>query len=475
MNDPNGLVFFAGEYHLFYQYHPSSSVWGPMHWGHAVSTNLVDWEHLPIALYPDQLGYIFSGSIVIDWHNSAGFQRGIQPAMVAIFTYHDYEAEQAGATDFQSQALAFSNDKGRTWTKYEGNPVLPNQGDRDFRDPKVFWHEATAQWVMALAVNDRVQFYGATNLKAWTLLSEFGQADGQHNGLWECPDLFPLEADDGTTRWVLLVSLNPSGPNGGSGTQYFVGEFDGQRFTNDNTPETVLWLDYGRDNYAGVTWSDIPQEDGRRLFIGWMSNWDYTQVVPSKRWRGAMTLPRTLHLMDTANGYRVASRPMQEYEALHATTPTLLGAKLVADELRLIDGTHACQFASTLVIDLAASTSTTFGVTLHNILGECYRVGFDVDNQRLFSDRTASGDVSFSEKFAPAPSFAPYVPARTMQLHVFIDHSVAEFFVDDGMRVMTEVYFPTQPFTEAVFFSEGGHTALVEGSIVPLRSIWEAR
>ena len=220
MNDPNGMVYYAGEYHLFYQYYPDSTVWGPMHWGHAISKDLVTWEHLPIALYPDELGYMFSGSAVIDWKNTSGFGKDGQPPMIAIFTHHEPKGAASGTSKtFQYQSIAYSNDKGRTWTKYAGNPVVPNPGIKDFRDPKVIWDDATDQWVMVFAAWDHVKFYGSPNLKDWTHLSDFGKEWGTHAGVWECPDLFPLIVKGkGEKKWVLLQSLNPGGPNGGSGT-----------------------------------------------------------------------------------------------------------------------------------------------------------------------------------------------------------------------------------------------------------------
>ncbi|RME99284.1 MAG: glycoside hydrolase family 32 protein, partial [Bacteroidetes bacterium] len=283
MNDPNGMVFFEGEYHLFYQYYPDSTVWGPMHWGHAVSKDLLHWEHLPIALAPDEHGYIFSGSAVVDWENSSGFGVDELPPLVAIFTYHDPIAEREGRDDFQTQGIAYSNDRGRSWVKYDGNPVLPNPGIRDFRDPKVIWDTESQRWIMVLAAGDHIRFYASKDLKHWRYLSSFGQRLGAHGGVWECPDLFPMKVEgSGDQRWVLLVSINPGAPNGGSGTQYFVGRFEDDRFKLDaefaynlnrmQDSVKAVWLDYGRDNYAGVTWSDIPFELDRRIFIGWMSN-----------------------------------------------------------------------------------------------------------------------------------------------------------------------------------------------------------
>ncbi len=218
------------------------------------------------------------------------------PPMVAVFTYHNIELEKGGSSTFQSQGIAWSIDKGRTWTKYSGNPVLPNPGKRDFRDPKVFWHEETGKWIMILAVHDRVNLFSSADLKSWSFESEFGVDAGAHGGVWECPDLFPLKVEGSTdTKWVMLVSINPGGPNGGSATQYFTGKFDGNKFIADEN--TSKWIDWGTDNYAGVTWSGIPETDGRRLFLGWMSNWNYATVVPTTTWRSAMTIPRELSLV----------------------------------------------------------------------------------------------------------------------------------------------------------------------------------
>ncbi len=296
MNDPNGLVYFKNTYHLFYQYFPDSTVWGPMHWGHAVSKDLAHWKHLPIALYPDSLGYIFSGSVVADKNNTSGFQNGNDGPLVAIFTYHDMKKEKASRIDRESQAIAYSNDEGNSWTKYTGNPVIKNKGDQDFRDPKVFWHEASSRWIMPLAVHDHLEIYSSPNLISWVKESEFGSADGAHGGAWECPDLFPLKTNEGIEKWVLIQNIDRGSISGGSGRQYFVGDFNGKTFVNENSPETILWIDYGADNYAGVTWFGIP--DSRRIFIGWMSNWDdYATRVPTKNWRSAMTIPRELGQM----------------------------------------------------------------------------------------------------------------------------------------------------------------------------------
>jgi len=258
MNDPNGMVYYEGEYHLFYQYHPHSTVWGPMHWGHAISKDLVRWEHYPIALYPDSLGLIFSGGAVVDWKNTSGFGTVENSPLVAFFTYHLMEGEKSGRDDFQTQGIAYSLDKGRTWEKYYGNPVIKNPGIRDFRDPKVFWYEPSQHWVLILVAGDRSMIYTSSDLKQWDLASEFGNDQGASGEVWECPDLFelPIEATE-QSKWVMIISINPGGPNGGSATRYFVGDFDGKNFTNDNPDDHVLWLDYGNRIYYQMGFESI--------------------------------------------------------------------------------------------------------------------------------------------------------------------------------------------------------------------------
>ena len=452
MNDPNGMVFYEGEYHLFYQYYPDSNVWGPMHWGHAVSKDLISWEHLPIAIYPDELGYIFSGSIVVDWENTSGFGVDNQPPLVAIFT-QAVEDEKAIP---QKQSIAYSHDKGRTWSMFEGNPVI-DEDLRAFRDPKVFWHAPSANWIMSLAATtdnvgirpDHIRFYASKDLKAWNKLSEFGYDIGSQAGKWECPDLFKMRVEGSKEeKWVLLVSINLGGPQGGSATQYFVGDFDGETFQVDDDfiPEgdTAVWLDYGADNYAGVTWSDIPKEDGRRLFIGWMSNWDYAQVVPTYTWRSAMTLPRELVLHRSGSSYRVHSRPVQEISSY------------IGDELDMSQLTDSAYV-------ITARVEGEFELTLANALGE--EVILRSTSNQFIIDRSKSGKVDFGPGFGTL-HVTDLNGIEVEQLQVFVDASSIEVFVNDGELVMTELIFPNEPY----------HTVRVRGtagiSIRSLASIW---
>jgi fructan beta-fructosidase len=405
MNDPNGMVYLDGEYHLFYQYHPYSTRWGPMHWGHAVSRDLVHWEQLPIALYPDEHGAIFSGSAVFDRYNSSGLGSAEHPPLVAVFAYHDMSRERPGATDIESQGLAYSLDRGRSWSKYASNPVLKYPGLRDFRDPKVFWHAPTRRWIMTLAAKDQVSFYSSRDLKSWRHESDFGRGRGEHSGVWECPDLIAMKvAGEGTRRFVLLVSVNPGAPNGGSGTQYFVGGFDGHRFSlergrSQQRQADAHWLDYGTDNYAGVTWSGVPARDGRTLFLGWMSNWSYAQEVPTERWRSAMTLPRELQLARTPRGLELHAVPVNELEGLRSrSTPLPTGTLVTPTELvdAALRGVSPLELRLTLLLGRANAVSLSF----HNALSEELVLRIDRLHQRYELDRSKSGAVAFSEAFA---------------------------------------------------------------------------
>lgn len=476
MNDPNGMVYYDGEYHLFYQYHPESTVWGPMHWGHAISKDLVHWEHLPIALEPDELGHIFSGSAVVDWNNTTGFGTKENPPLVAMFTYHNMEGEKEGKHNFQTQALAYSTDKGRTWTKYEGNPVIPNtENIHDFRDPKVFWYERTKKWVMVLAAFDKIKIYTSDDLKSWTFASDFGEGHGSQARPWECPDLFPLKDANGVSKWVLLVSIGDrtelTAPNGGTGTQYFIGHFDGKTFVNENPKETTLWLDYGTDNYAGVTWSDIPEEDGRRLFIGWMSNWKYAQVVPTENWRSAMTLPRKLELAKIGQDYRLVINPIKELTKLRGKSVNLGAGELGATQY--ID----MEFNPTLseaILEFDHTKAThPFGIMLKNSKGENLQITFDKKYNGFMVDRTGSGKGDFYPQFRQLHAAQRSYESNSVKMHLFFDKSSVELFADDGQINMTEIFFPNEDFTEMYLYIENGTVDFKGGQVYELKSIWE--
>ncbi len=471
MNDPNGMVYFKGEYHLFYQYYPDSTVWGPMHWGHAVSNDLMHWEHLPIALFPDKIGYIFSGSVVVDSLNTAGFQQkqGETP-LVAVFTYHNMEGERAGRTDFQTQGIAYSLDKGRTWKKYINNPVINNKNIKDFRDPKVFWYQPEQKWVMTLAVADHVEFFASKNLKDWEKTGEFGKTEGAHGGVWECPDLFAMPLDEtNEEKYVLLQSIGDGAPNGGSGTQYFIGTFDGKTFKNDNPPEEILWLDYGRDNYAGVTWTNVP--NGRRLFLGWMSNWQYAMKVPTQRWRSAMTLPRTLSLRYNQNQkIRLFQSIVPELETIRGVNkPITVGEiETVADISNLFTKLQQ----TILVFDINEFSATEFGIDFLNDKGEKITIGYERQRNQYFVDRTLSGKTDFEPRFS-GRQYAPCSknPAQDkIVFNIILDVASVELLADNGETTLTATFFPNQDFTKSQLFSKGGKVILRAGSVSPLRA-----
>lgn len=464
MNDPNGMVYYEGEYHLFFQYYPDSTVWGPMHWGHAVSKDLIHWNELPVALFPDSLGYIFSGSIVVDEQNSSGFQTGKEKPLIALFTYHDSKGEKAGRNDFQTQGLAYSLDRGITWTKYHQNPVIPNAGTKDFRDPKVRWHKTSASWILTLAAGDEIRFFRSRNLKDWEFSGSFGKEEGNHGGVWECPDLIELPIDNGNVKkWVLLVSIGNGAPNGGSGTQYFIGDFDGKTFHNNLSKTTQLWLDYGTDNYAGVTWSNAP--DNRAIFLGWLSNWQYAQLVPTRKWRSSMTLPRELSLKQIKEGVRLVSKPVSNLKSLrkveHKLSKKDLGGYPISLGELLLD------------FDLKQINNADFGLELYNKSGEWVRVGYEKPGNRFYIDRTQSGETSFSKSF-PTKQMAPRISVNdTLSLHLFIDHSSVELFADGGSVSMTALFFPTQIFTHFRLFGGNGKLIPLHPVLYDLTSIWK--
>lgn len=461
MNDPNGMVYANGSYHLFYQYYPLDTVWGPMHWGHATSTDLLHWEHKPVALYPDKLGYIFSGSAVVDHANTSGFGKAGKAPLVAIFTHHDAEAAKRKRNDFENQSLAYSLDDGKTWTKYSGNPVLKNPGIRDFRDPKVFWHAPLKRWIMALASSDRIAFFSSPDLKEWKKESEFGEKLGAHGGVWECPDLFPLSLD-GKTYWVLLVSINPGGPSGGSATQYFIGDFDGTTFTPRSTE--TRWIDHGTDNYAGVTWSNTGE---RKVFMGWMSNWDYGKLVPTQGWRSAMTMPRDLSLKAVGDDIFLASQPVPEWTRL-AGRSSVLENLAVKKEIDL--SAYNPARSSKLQIKLAGEQLAPFALTLSNRRGEKLVLGYD--GSEYFIDRRASGKVGFEKSFAKRMVAPRLAKTAAFDLTLVIDVASVELFADSGLTAMTAIYFPNEDFTQVAIGAPNG-LQLRTLSVTELKGIWK--
>ena len=438
MNDPNGMVYKDGEYHLFYQYNPYGSKWGNMSWGHAISQDLVNWKHLPVAIAPDALGTIFSGSAVVDFDNTAGFGAG---AIIAIYTQN---------SDRQVQSIAYSTDNGRTFTKYENNPVLTSEA-RDFRDPKVFWYENTKRWIMVLAVGQEMQFFSSPNLKDWTFESSFGKGHGAHGNVWECPDLFELPVE-GTNekKWVLLCSLG-DGPFGDSATQYFVGSFNGKEFVNES-PSKTKWMDWGKDHYATVTWSDAP--DNRRIAIAWMSNWQYANDVPTSQYRSPNSVPRDLGLFTVGGETYLQSAPSPELQKLRDISKKrsfkVNGTRTVKEIIPVNEGAYEIELS---IKNLHADV---IGFRLYNDKGEEVDMQYDMKENRFSMDRRKSGDVGFNENFPALTWTAVESGKNELKLHLFVDKSSVEAFGDGGRFAMTNQVFPSEPYNHIDFYSKGG-------------------
>jgi len=627
MNDPNGMVYYDGEYHLFYQYNPFGDKWGHMSWGHAVSPDLVHWEHLPVALYEADGVMIFSGSAVVDWKNTSGFGQNGRPPMVAIYTGHYTEKP------LQDQQIAYSNDRGRTWTKFAGNPVL-DIGARDFRDPKVMWHEETKKWVMTVCMptDRKVRFYGSPNLKDWSLLSDFGPA-GAVKGIWECPDLFPLKVEGSRkSKWVLIVNIGGNAIAGGSGCQYFVGEFDGTRFIADPLPESLAevvppgdvfagfddasygtwtatgnafgdgpargalgdqqpvtgfrgaglinsfkngdgatgtltspeftvarshinfligggahpgetclnllvdgqpvrtatgdsderlnwkswdvtdlkgrtarlqvvdqrtdgwghvnvdhlmfadaparaageaanWVDYAKDFYAAVSWSDVPKRDGRRLWLGWMSNWQYANDVPTAPWRSAMSITRSLTLRAVDDQWLLVQTPVKELKKLREKRHGQRGRNLTG-RMIINDANGGLTDRYELEAEFKPSADAVFTLDFRKGATETTTVRIDIAQGELTLDRTKSGLVDFHREF-PAVSHAPIrLDGDELALQVFVDTSSIELFVNDGETVLTSLILPKPDSRGVELNVERGQLKRVEIDAWNLRSAW---
>lgn len=438
MNDPNGMFYKDGVWHLAFQWNPYGSKWQNLSWGQSTSRDLIHWESQPNAVIePDGLGMIFSGSSAIDKTNSAGFG---EDAVVAMYT---------SAATSQIQSLAWSNDGGYSYNVYPGNPVLTLESEA--RDPNMFWNPETKEWtlVLAHALEHEMLIFTSPDMKEWKLQSSFGKGLGAQGGVWECPDLFQLQIP-GTDikKWVLMCNINPGGPFGGSGIQYFVGEFDGKTFTSDTDAVghvPTKWLDFGKDNYALVSWSDAP--DGRRTVIGWMSNWQYAAEVPTKQFRNANTLPRDLELFKGKDGqYYVASEPVKEIEALRG--------KLISNQRNVSIGVKGHNFdlpksndgVGEILLTIDPEKAQTVNIILSNSNDEKVVMTYSPVQQNLSFDRRSSGEIDFSQDF-PSVTVAPtFGNSKEVQLRIFIDRSSIEVFINGGRSVMTNLVFPTVPY-----------------------------
>lgn len=439
MNDPNGMFYKDGLWHLCYQWNPYGSMWGNMTWGHSVSKDLIHWESWPTAIAGDGLGAVFSGSAIVDKQNTAGFG---QDAVVALYT---------SAAENQIQSLAYSNDGGRSFTSFLGNPVITS--DKECRDPNLYWNEKTKRWnlYLAAALNHEMWFYSSPDLKTWTKESSFG-GHGCLDGVWECPDLMELPLR-GTQqkKWVLICNLNPGGPFGGSATQYFVGNWDGRKFTCESDSTVTKWMDYGKDHYATVSWANAPE--GRHTVVAWMSNWQYATVVPTKRYRSANSLPRELDLYvgDDGETY-VGVNPAPEVLALRGKLFTK-GSFTVGEKTmkRPLPANGLCE----ILIDLDTKGADKVNITLSNDRNERVAMSYDTEKRTFSIDRTQSGITDFSVDF-PAVTVAPVPGGKRQQLRLFVDRSSIEAFEGEGRFAMTNLVFPTLPYNRIEVNTKGG-------------------
>ena len=479
MNDPNGMVYKDGEYHLYFQYNPYGSKWGNMHWGHAVSKDLLHWEHLEPAIARDPVGHIFSGSSVVDKNNTAGYGKN---AIIAIYTNNSTNHDEV-------QCMAYSTDNGRTFTKYEGNPVLtPFDGLKDFRDPKVFWYEKGKCWYMIVSADKETRFYKSKNLKKWTYVSAFGKGLGQQPCQYECPDFFqlPVNGDKKNMKWVMIMNINPGCWFGGSATEYFVGDFDGKNFTCPDGND-VKWLDWGKDHYATVTYSNTGD---RVLAMTWMSNWQYANLTPFKQNRGANGLPRELKLYELNGKYYVSENAAPEVKSLRKVTHEL--GDEVVDGAKVFKGAAAnMEGAFEIEADITPDANGIAGIEISNNKRERTMIYFDMKKGKVIMDRTESGLTDFGKKAVPhdielawdkAREKQAKLPARmenainykndfalatwaplslcdgktTYHVDIFVDKSSIELFVNDGRIAMTNLVFPVAPYENVKLYSKGG-------------------
>ena len=457
INDPNGLVYYKGQYHLFYQYNPFGNVWGHMSWGHAISKDLIHWKHLPVAI-PEENGImIFSGTCVADIKNTSGFGRNGQVPLVAVYTGHIEGVNQ-------SQHIAYSLDDGHTWTKYDKNPVL-DLHKKDFRDPKIFWCALKNYWVMAvmLPVEHIVQFYSSKNLKDWNLLSEFGPA-GDTSGVWECPDLtqVPIETMPGKKKWLLQMSMNGT-------MQYFVGEFDGVKFANESAADKIYRPDYGPDYYAAICYGQLPVNH-KPISIGWINNWNYANDIPTTPWKGAMSIPRTLSVKKVNGEWLLVQKPIGVITA-QRSNPSSQKNIIVNNSKRL--PLKSQQFEMKFTI--SATNSTYAGVRISVNDNTYFEIGYDGLNNRVYADRSKTPNRNFNKAFNEMITYAERIlPEKksTIQFHIFYDHSIVEIFVNDGDAVFTFQLFPLEKDNGVELFSKNDATNFHSVDLWQLKSIW---
>lgn len=463
MNDPNGMFHKDGLWHLYYQWNPYGSKWQNMTWGHSSSPDLVHWNHHTAAIEPNGLGTVFSGSCAIDTAGTAGFGKN---AVIAMYT-------SAGAS--QVQSLAHSTDNGDTFEIYPGNPVITLESEA--RDPNMFWNEETGEWnlLLAHALDREMLVFTSPDMKEWSLQSSFGKGLGSQDGVWECPDLFKLPVDGSDQeKWMLICNINPGGPFGGSATQYFIGDFDGKRFTPDTDAQgnvPTKWMDFGKDHYATVSWSDAP--DGRRTAIGWMSNWQYAAEVPTMQFRSANTLPREIGLFRTDDGQTYSSsNPSPETETLRQRPAVAHKSFNVSAKSRTIQLPMANDGVCEILLDIDPRKASAVNLTLANKNGDKVTMTYDIAKSTFSMDRTESGIVDFSQEF-PAVTVAPtFNNGGELHLRLFIDRSSIEAFGNGGKFAMTNLVFPTSPYSSMEISATGGKARIKDCTIYPLKTIY---
>lgn len=462
MNDPNGMFYKDGRWHLYYQWNPYGSKWQNMTWGHSSSADLVRWEHHPAAIEANGLGTVFSGSSVVDSANTAGFGRD---AVVALYTSADVN---------QTQSLAHSSDGGMTFEIYPGNPVLTLESEA--RDPNMFWDADNGRWVMSLAhaLDHEMLFFTSPDLKEWTLQGSFGKGIGAQDGVWECPDLFRLKVDgSGEEKWVLVCNINPGGPFGGSATQYFTGDFDGKTFIADTDAEGVIptkWMDYGKDHYATVSWSDAP--DNRRVLIGWMSNWQYAGEVPTMQYRSANTLPREAGLFRAPDGQLyLSSSPVAELAALRDKPSVSVRNKPAGGNGRNFPLPDSNGGACEILLDIDSRKAGSVDITISNNDGESALLCYDAKAHTLSFDRRRSGLTDFSQDFPTVTTAPTFETDGKLSLRIFIDRSSIEVFGNGGKTVMTNLVFPTVPYSSVSVSAKGGNARIENLKIYPIKEL----
>lgn len=462
MNDPNGMFYKDGRWHLYYQWNPYGSKWQNMTWGHSSSADLVRWEHHPAAIEANGLGTVFSGSSVVDSANTAGFGRD---AVVALYTSADVN---------QTQSLAHSSDGGMTFEIYPGNPVLTLESEA--RDPNMFWDADNGRWVMSLAhaLDHEMLFFTSPDLKEWTLQGSFGKGIGAQDGVWECPDLFRLKVDgSGEEKWVLVCNINPGGPFGGSATQYFTGDFDGKTFIADTDAEGVIptkWMDYGKDHYATVSWSDAP--DNRRVLIGWMSNWQYAGEVPTMQYRSANTLPREAGLFRAPDGQLyLSSEPVAELAALRDKPSVSVRNKPAGGNGRNFPLPDSNGGACEILLDIDSRKAGSVDITISNNDGESVILSYDAKAHKLSFDRRRSGLTDFSQDFPTVTTAPTFETDGKLSLRIFIDRSSIEVFGNGGKTVMTNLVFPTVPYSSVSVSAKGGNARIENLKIYPIKEL----